>query len=56
VAKLPGAWRALSHAQQKDRFAVVRVRSIVRRRKELPPDESAKLAGLRYVTDERTPG
>ncbi|HMD34111.1 MAG TPA: hypothetical protein VKH42_04040, partial [Vicinamibacterales bacterium] len=56
MPKLPGAWRALAHAQQKDHSAVVRVRSIVQRRRELPPDESAKIAGLRYVNDERTPG
>ena len=35
---------------------MVRVRSLVRRRRDLAPDESAKLAGLRYVSDERTRG
>jgi len=56
VAKLPGSWRALAHAEQQQRTVVARVRSIVRRRPELPPDESAKLAGLRYVSDARTRG
>ena len=56
MPKLPGAWRALAHAEQKQRSAVALVRSIVRRRSELPADESAKLAGLRYVNDARTRG
>src|SRR5204863_9327308 len=33
-----------------------RVRKFVRRQTPLPPVESARAAGLRYVNDQRTPG
>jgi DNA topoisomerase I len=56
VAKLPAAWRALHRDKQRRRAATRKVRSLVRAKAELPAPESAKIAGLRYVNDERTPG
>src|SRR5204863_6849460 len=39
------------------RHAVTRtVRTLVRKQGALPPTDSAKVAGLRYVNDRRTPG
>jgi len=56
MAKLPAAWRALNHEKGRRRAAVARVRSLVRKNAALPPPESAKIAGLRYVDDRRMPG
>jgi len=55
MRKLPRAWRAVQGDELCKRTATLRLRSIVRR-KVLAPPESAKVAGLRYVNDERTPG
>ena len=52
---LPLAWRRL-HADERAKHRVLhRVRKRVRTNGDLPPPESAKAAGLRYVTD-RVPG
>jgi DNA topoisomerase-1 len=56
VAELPAAWRALHRDKRRRQAATSTVRSLVRAKASLPPDESAKVAGLRYVNDERTPG
>ena len=53
---LPGAWRRLRTDERHRKAAAGRVRSLVRRKGVLPPPDSAKVAGLRYVNDERTPG
>jgi len=53
---LPGAWRRLRTDERRRKAAHKRVRSLVRRNGVLPPPDSAKVAGLRYVNDERTPG
>ena len=57
--QLPKAWRRVRRAQQKSARTSHRIRTLVRRAAaKTPPDpvESAKLAGLRYVNDLRTPG
>jgi len=54
--KLPGAWRVLRTAERRRSAALLRVRSIVLRARPLPPSESAKAVGLRYVNDARVPG
>jgi DNA topoisomerase-1 len=56
VAKLPAAWRALHREKRQLLAATGKVRSLVRAKAQLPAPESAKIAGLRYVNDERTPG
>jgi DNA topoisomerase I len=56
VKKLPRAWKELRSKQQRDRVAIRKVRSLVTTRPRLPPPDSAKVAGLRYVCDSRTPG
>jgi DNA topoisomerase-1 len=49
--KLPVAWRQL-HANERQKHRVLRVvRTKVRTNGDLPPSETAKVAGLRYVTD-----
>jgi len=53
---LPAAWRALDREKAKTAAAKARARSLARTNRPLPPPESAKLAGLRYVDDRRTPG
>jgi DNA topoisomerase I len=53
---LPSAWRHLRTAEQRSARQTGRIRALVRIKKPLPPPESAKIAGLRYVNDERTPG
>jgi DNA topoisomerase-1 len=54
--KLPGAWAELQKDERK-RHAVKRtVRTLVRKNGALPPTDSAKVAGLRYVSDGRAPG
>src|SRR6185295_19654615 len=53
---LPTAWRQLRTAEQRSARQTGRLRALVRIKKPLPPLESAKIAGLRYVNDERTPG
>jgi len=55
-ARLPRAWQQLRADDRKERLVVRKVRSLVNGRTPLPPLESAKVAGLRYVCDERTPG
>jgi DNA topoisomerase-1 len=56
TAKLPAAWRALHRDKRRRQAATSKVRSLVRAKGHLPGTESAKIAGLRYVNDERTPG
>src|SRR5439155_2012080 len=56
-AKLPDAWRALHRERAARHRANARIRSIVRAKKaQMPPTESAKLAGLRYIDERRTRG
>src|SRR5262249_49582891 len=50
------AWRQLKTADQRSKRQSGRIRAFVRRPTPLPPLESARVAGLRYVSDERTPG
>jgi DNA topoisomerase-1 len=54
--KLPAAWRQLRTAQQRARRQTSRLRVRIGASKPLPPPESAKVAGLRYVNDRCTPG
>jgi DNA topoisomerase I len=54
--KLPKAWKKLRSDQARHRSAVRKVRALVHERTPLPPPESARAAGLRYVCDDRTPG
>jgi DNA topoisomerase I len=56
VAKLPAAWLAIHRETRRDRTATTKVRSLVRTSGQVAAPESAKIAGLRYVSDERTPG
>src|SRR5262245_41331829 len=53
---LPKAWRQLKPAEGRSKRQSGRIRAFVRHQAPLPPVESAKVAGLRYVNDERTPG
>jgi DNA topoisomerase-1 len=55
-AKLPGAWRQLQVDERKRRAVTRKVRSLVRTNGALPPLDSARAAGLRYVNDQRTAG
>jgi DNA topoisomerase I len=56
MPRRPAAWRALHRDKARTAAAHARVRSVARAKAPLPPPESAKLAGLRYVDDRRTPG
>src|SRR5438093_3115184 len=56
MAKLPAAWRSLNREKQRQTAAGARVRRLARAKAPLPPPESAKIAGLRYVDDRRMPG
>jgi DNA topoisomerase-1 len=56
MPQLPGTWRALQREVRRERAATSRIRSLARGKAPLPAPESAKIAGLRYVTDERAPG
>src|SRR5262245_65439023 len=53
---LPKAWRQLKTAEERTERQTGRIRAFVRRQAPLRPVASAKVAGLRYVNDERTPG
>src|ERR1700756_4454949 len=54
---LPRAWRQLRALETRRRRQLARVRQLVRRNhQQLPPPQIAKTAGLRYVSDSRTPG
>jgi DNA topoisomerase I len=53
---LPAAWRALDRESSRRAAVNARVRSLAHERGQLPPPESARLAGLRYVDDVHTPG
>src|SRR5437867_11613942 len=55
-AKLPSAWHQLRTDERRYRAAVSRIRATVHANGALPPPDSAKMAGLRYVNDQRTPG
>jgi DNA topoisomerase-1 len=56
MSRLPAAWRALDRERRRGAAASAKIRTLVRKKAALPPPESAKLAGLRYVDDRRTPG
>ena len=56
MAKLPAAWASLRREARQRTAATSRIRSLVRNKAPLPAPESAKIAGLRYVDDARTPG
>ena len=56
MPKLPGAWRALHAASRRKIVATRRIRTLVRAKAQLQHPESAKIAGLRYVNDNHTPG
>jgi DNA topoisomerase-1 len=56
MARLPAAWNKLGIAQRRDRAASAKIRALARGLSPLPPPESAKVAGLRYVDDQRTAG
>jgi DNA topoisomerase-1 len=56
MATLPAAWRRLDQEKRQNRAATARIRSRAQAQLSLPPVESAKAAGLRYVDDARTPG
>src|SRR5262245_15275206 len=55
-AKLPRSWTRLGEAASRRRAATRKLRALVAARQPLPPTQSAKAAGLRYVCDRRTPG
>ncbi len=55
-AKLPATWRRLNRERKRAEGASRRMRAVVRARGVLPPADSAKVAGLRYVNDETMPG
>jgi DNA topoisomerase I len=54
--KLPSAWRNVQGNERRNVRVLERVRRIARTRRTLPPPETAKVAGLRYVNDETMPG
>jgi DNA topoisomerase I len=54
--KLPAAWRRLGGDVKRRKAATKRIRAEVRAEAALPPTESARIAGLRYVNDARLPG
>jgi DNA topoisomerase-1 len=54
--KLPGAWRDLQAHERQRRAVTRKIRALVRENGALPPLDSAKAAGLRYVNDKRTAG
>jgi DNA topoisomerase I len=56
VARLPAAWGALNREKARRAAANARVRALAHKNAQLPPPESARLAGLRYVDDLHTPG
>src|SRR3954462_6805104 len=56
MATLPAAWRRLNEKKRRDRTVSARIRTLARRKTTLPAVESARIAGLRYVDDARTPG
>ena len=56
MATLPAAWQKVNRDKRRETAASARIRSLARTKTALPPAESAKIAGLRYVDDLRTPG
>jgi DNA topoisomerase-1 len=54
--KLPRAWQHVRHAERRKKRQSAHIRALVRTKAPLPPPESAKIAGLRYVSDVRTQG
>ncbi len=54
--KMPAAWQELRTDERRGRAVVRTVRKLVATNRSLPPDATARAAGLRYVCDERTPG
>src|SRR6476619_693745 len=57
-SRVPQAWRRLAREQRTARATSRRVKAVVAgtRAQQVDPVESARIAGLRYVNDERTPG
>jgi DNA topoisomerase I len=55
-SKLPRTWRRLEREQARIEKGSRRMRAAVSRHAALLPAESAHAAGLRYVSDQRTPG
>src|SRR5262245_37293417 len=53
---LPSSWRRLAQDERHHRGVVRKLRALVAARTPLPPSDSAKAAGLRYVSDQRMPG
>lgn len=53
---LPRAWRQLHTDERRCARSTGRIRSLVRKNGALPPHVAAKVAGLHYVNDVRTPG
>ena len=56
MRRLPTAWRALHRDLARKARANARARTLARTTATVAPPESARLAGLRYVDDRRTPG
>ncbi|HKB12470.1 MAG TPA: hypothetical protein VKD69_17535, partial [Vicinamibacterales bacterium] len=56
MSRLPAPWRALHREKARRVAANARVRSLAHAKAALPPPESARIAGLRYVDDRRVPG
>jgi len=56
VRKLPAAWRALHREKRRATAANAKARALARTNAPLPAPATARLAGLRYVDDRRTPG
>ena len=56
MPRLPGAWSMLRRANRQRKAATSRIRSLVNAKAPQPAPESAKAAGLLYVSDQRTPG
>jgi DNA topoisomerase-1 len=56
MATLPAAWNRIDQETRRNNAATKRVRARVQALPSLPPVESAKAAGLRYVDDTRLAG
>ena len=56
MAKRPAAWASLRRGERQRSAAAIRIRSVAPGKTSLPAPDSAKIAGLRYVADARTPG
>jgi DNA topoisomerase I len=56
MATLPAAWQRVNREQRRNKAVTKRVRARAQTLPSLPPVESAKAAGLRYVDDRRMAG